>query len=748
MRNVTRFRDALTTALFVLAYIVSPCLLAMPAAGQTTRPRPPRPPRVEGQTPIGTMNGQPVTANDLIMTVNSDSPFMPPLDGSPAPALREFENRYPTNPAATPVPGPVVPPKPPAPGFSEQIRNMMRSGQEWLFQSVLNAVVKPLMPVLTFLAWIIASFVLIFAFIRRFHDNRGLGPEQLVAWAIRSIIFMVLIGASPFIIDGLTITGKFFARPIRAYNRSLVTEFDDKMKQYVKANFAVEDPNELLAERLPNGEPGLVGIIMDKESSVKDITGELNILGWDMPRMFTFMVIGQNIIKFGGLFLAIAGLFILIGLKLAAPVLTAFGFDEKFAAQIFYPFCWGVATFALAFPIVKEVTLYVCYGLGVLALSIYNGESTFSLDPATAKIITNGAYDPASSALIVTSLFFVSSLCFILVPWLSYRVLRGQVYEGVSQISMGWMLSSIGTALETYGLIAGAAINRQAENTQIQGIYNAEQAAAKKALEAANQSTEARLISSVAGVEGGLVTNLGQIRANQVTQALLAEANKNYGLASSGAATRREITGTLAEAQGTRDARTFDGNKEIELRGQGNLERFGMKTYEFTPGGSSVAGTSVPIRAGQELFDWARDAHPIQNVNKRMDSTTNANVSLQNNNTDIVAGKKVEASNTYQGEINQALESQAAHSKQAFNIGSSIASSSSRQGAGIQLSGIRRSAELERVSNRLNFEGRTEAATLNQTAATEAARLRMVSSVVTGFFRDMDRRLEEMKPKY
>ncbi len=80
---------------------------------------------------------------------------------------------------------------------------------------------------------------------------------------------MVLIGASPFIIDSLTITGKFFARPIRAYNRSLVTEFDDKMKKYVKANFAVEDPNALLAERLPNGEPGLVGIIMDKESTVK-----------------------------------------------------------------------------------------------------------------------------------------------------------------------------------------------------------------------------------------------------------------------------------------------------------------------------------------------------------------------------------------------------------------------------------------------------------------------------------------------
>lgn len=733
-----------------LALLLTPllyaCLFTTTAAGQ--RPRPPRPPRVEGQTSIGTVNGQPVTANDLILTINPDSPFMPPLDGGPAPALQQFENQYPANPAASPQPGPVLPPKPAAPGFSEQIRNLMRTGQEWLFRSVLDVIVKPLMPILTLLAWIIASFVLIVAFIRRFHDNRGLGPEQLVAWAVRSIIFMVIVGASPFIIDALTITGKFVARPVKAYNRQLVAEFDERMKQYVKANFAVEDPNELLAERLPNGEPGLVGIITDKESSVKDITGELNVLGWSLPRMFTVMVVGQNIIKFGGLFLAVAGLFILIGLKLAAPVLSAFGFDEKFAAQIFYPFCWGVATFALAFPIVKEVTLYVCYGLGLLALSIYNGETVFSLDPVTAQIITNSAYDPASSALIVTILFFVSSLCFILVPWLSYRVLRGQVYEGVSQISMGWMLSSLGTALETYGLVAGAALHRQAENTQIQGIYNAEQTAAKKALEAANQSTEARLVSSVAGVEGGLVTNLGQIRANQVTQTLMAEANKTFGLLSSSAATRREITGTLAEAQGTREARTFDGKKEVELRGQGNLERFGMKTYEFTPGGSSIAGTSVPIRTGVELYDWARDKHPIQEVNKRMDSTTRDTVALQNNNTEIVADKKIEASNTYQSDINKALEGQASQNIAAVNQGSGIAASSSRQGAGIQLSGIRRSADIERGANQLNFEGRSGAASINQTAAMEAARLRMVSTVVTGFFRDMDRRLEEMKPKY
>ncbi len=65
-----------------------------------------------------------------------------------------------------------------------------------------------------------------------------------------------------------------------------------------------------------------------------------------------------------------------------------------------------------------------------------------------------------------------------------------------------------------------------------------------------------------------------------------------------------------------------------------------------------------------------------------------------------------------------------------------------------KLTGINQSATLEKQSNQLNFEGRIEAASINQKASTEAAHLRMMSTVVTGFFRDMDRRLEEMKPKY
>ena len=89
-----------------------------------------RPPRVEGQTTVGTINGQPITGNDLILMIGSDSPFMPPLDGSPIPVLQQFENNNPVNP--NPSPTPTTTPKPVAPSFAQQIQNMMKTGQEWL----------------------------------------------------------------------------------------------------------------------------------------------------------------------------------------------------------------------------------------------------------------------------------------------------------------------------------------------------------------------------------------------------------------------------------------------------------------------------------------------------------------------------------------------------------------------------------------------------------------------------------------
>jgi hypothetical protein len=702
-------------------------------AGEMFAQRQPPQPR----TPIGEINGKQIYADDVINQINNDSPFMPALEDD---KITQDPTAMPA-PNATPVPTPA--PRPAAASFNKQIDNMMKTAKDWLFASILNTVVKPMLPYLTFFAWIIASFVLIVSFLRKFSDERGYSIEQLFRWGIRTLCFMLVIGSAPYLLDVFTLVGKQIAKPLKSANYWLVKDFDEKMKAYVKANFSVEDPNAIIVETLPNGQPGILGVINNKESSVADITADLNFLNWNMPRMFSLVVISQNIIKFGGILLALAGLFILIGLKLASPIMAALGFDDKFAAQTFYPFCWGVATFCLSYPIVKEVAMYIAYSIGIIALSIYNNEPLYSLDPNTAKIISTGNYDPGSSAAIVTFLFFIAALSYILSVVLAYKLLRGQVYESVNQVSMGWMLSAVGTALETYGLVAGAAINRQAENTQIQGIYNSEKANAKAALEAGKLQTDARRIQALSGVQGSLQTTLGQIYGNQTTNMLITNSNRTMQLQQTNAATQREIQSQRVDYADRTNRLGFDAARQKGERFIENGVNARENTLNMVPG-SGVVGTRGLAGGVAQMLGGDTTQIREQTMNMLTDEQYQLNLGQ---NTRTLTSQR-ETSEAYQDNLNASINQNADATIGAIQKGANISAGAAKQGASIQTSGINQAYGLEIKANDVTFAGRNEAALINKNSAEEAAHLRMAATVVTGFFRDMDRRLEEMKPKY
>ena len=713
-------------------------LIAGLATGTLAQRQPPN-----TRTPIGELNGKTIYADDVINQINNDSPFMPALEDD---KITQDPTATPL-PNATPVPTPV--PRPAAASFDKQIDNMMKTAKDWLFASILNTVVKPMLPYLTFFAWIIASFVLIISFLRKFSDERGYSVELLFRWGIRTLCFMLVIGSAPYLLDVFTLVGKQIAKPLKSANYWLMKDFDEKMRQYVKANFSVEDPNAIIAERLPNGEPGILGVINNKESSVADITADLNFLNWNMPRMFSLVVISQNIIKFGGILLALAGLFILIGLKLASPIMAALGFDDKFAAQTFYPFCWGVATFCLSYPIVKEIAMYIAYSIGLIALSIYNGEPLYTLDPNTAKIISTGNYDPGSSAAIVTFLFFIAALSYILSVVLAYKLLRGQVYESVNQVSMGWMLSAVGTALETYGLVAGAAINRQAENTQIQGIYNSEKTNAKAALEAGKLQTDARRIQALSGVQGSLQTTLGQIYGNQTTNMLITNSNRTMQLQQTSASTQREIGSQRIEYTDRTNRLGFETNREKGNRWVENEAQINDNILNMSPG-SGVVGTrglaGVVANGAGSSTGIPLDPSQVRQTYGNQITDEQYKLNLGQNTRTLTSNR--ENSENYQENLNASINQNADSTIGAIQKGAIISAGAAKQGAAIQTTGINQSYGLEIKANDVTFTGRNEAALINKNSAEESAHLRMAATIVTGFFRDMDRRLEEMKPKY
>ncbi len=102
----------------------------------------------------------------------------------------------------------------------------------------------------------------------------------------------------------------------------------------------------------------------------------------------------------------------------------------------------------------------------------------------------------------------------------------------------------------------------------------------------------------------------------------------------------------------------------------------------------------------------------------------------------------------YQSNMESSINQNADSTISAINQGASISAGAAKQGAATQMGGINKGYNLEIKANEVTFAGRNDAALINKNSAEDAAHLRMVSTVVTGFFRDMDRRLEEMKPKY
>jgi hypothetical protein len=298
-------------------------------------------------------------------------------------------------------------------------------------------------------------------------------------------------------------------------------------------------------------------------------------------------------------------------------------------------------------------------------------------------------------------------------------------------------------------LVAGAAINRQAENTQIQGIYNSEKVNAKAAFEAGQLQTDARKIQSIAGVQGSLQTTLGQIYGSQTTNVLIANANRTTQIQQMNAMTQRELGSQRIDFTDRTNRLGFDSQKEKSNRWVDNQAQINDNILNMTPG-SGVLGTrgfaGVVANGAGDLTGIPLD--PSQVRENFGNQVTNEQYQLnlgQNSRTLTSNRQNVE---NYQTRMESSINQNADANIAAINKSTGLSVGAAKQGAAIQTSGINQAYGLEIKANDVTFAGRNEAALINKTSAEDAAHLRMVSTVVTGFFRDMDRRLEEMKPQY
>ena len=492
--------------------------------------------------------------------------------------------------AQTPTPTPQASPQatPPADAGtpSTQLAELLIHVRE-LIPYIRRQIERPMLTKFRTLAMVLGSLVLLFSFIRVIRENDG-ATTELYYWIVRAAIFMAFFAMGPAIVSTLYKIGTTLTIPIENSIEEKRQAFNDNYYNFVHGTYIVRDDQYIFQDPiyLKPGEEPWVGPLTDGEADATKVKGIEEIQAqadklWNMDTLFFLLNIARGILQAGEVFLLLLGGFIMVGLRLASPFMVAVGIDRKLAEKITYPFVWGTIVFTLVFPVVRDVLTYIAYTVGSFGLMLFKGEPIYSIDATTASIVKSASYyDPKMIIVISLVTMTISGLMLWLSPYLAYRIATGQVFEAVSSTASGWMAAIVGSTVEYVGLKTGASLQRQAENTQTQAGWSAETTRAKGTLEVSNLGAQARKVSSMAQIQGGLQAQLGAIWGGATTGARMALATQNMTIASARAQVGDSNRQVFARRdQNIQQAKYQEGNEAIRQAGESyarNEEIFGQ----------------------------------------------------------------------------------------------------------------------------------------------------------------------------
>lgn len=655
------------------------------------------------------------------------------------------------DPSQSATPPPASTPSPPSPPWeagqpSAQMVTLMNLVRE-LVPYMRRQIEKPLLEKFSFLAMILASIVLLFSFIRTIRENDGASSE-LYYWFGRAVFCMALFAIAPAAISTLYKIGRTLTIPIEPMIEEKRTAFNDQYYAFVQGHFIIKDEKNVFIQPayIEPGEYGWVGILTDHESGdgklngLKAMEGATDMTSWSMPKLFFGLNLARGILQAGEIFLLVLSGFIMIGLRLAVPFMVAVAVDKKLAERISYPFIWGTVVFTMIFPVVRDTLTFIAYTVGSFGLSLYDGAAPYTIDERTSQIIKNNAYDPTLIIIVTLCIMLINGMMLWLSPYLAYRIATGQLFEAVSSTASGWMAAIIGSAVEFTGLKTGAALQRQAENTQTQGGYQAEMTRAKGSLDASNLGANARQISGHANIEGNRQATLAAIAGGAQTARGMAQSSANFTVAAT-------------------HAQVADTNRQMWARANQANTQTGISR-----GAESVRIASEARARKQEIWGGATTAIPYAGtgvinplfgnvaVGNRTRNLNRANNEFSTNtiqNETATANTVQKSQFTYQSDMETATKAQLDGNVSAINAGAGTAAGGANRGAAISKAGIDQAYSLEVQANQVQFGSTTTAAGQIKDANLEAAHLREISTIVSGVARDMDRRIEEgMRQRY
>jgi hypothetical protein len=633
-----------------------------------------------------------------------------------------------------------------------------------------NEIEGPLLPWLENLSWWLAVLVIIFGFARLWRENAGAGAD-LFWWFGRVAIIFALAGSGPAIVSKLDAIGQEIAWGGSGNSNSVLyrfynnhrNSFEEGYRRFTKGHFTVEPTGENLKPP-PGGGEAVLGVIRDVVASPKDVNNKFETLSHDMPMLFSILSFARGILAFGDLYLLVLGGFLMIAVRLAAPVMIALAIDRNLANKISYPFLWGTIVLTLIWPVVAQLIRAFAYMGGNLAMSLDASDVVYQWDSQTmSEIMTSGA-EPYYTVIIAVVIMTIAGLSLWMSPVIAYKVAMGQVYESVSSTVSSWAGALVGAGIEFYSSALAASISNQAERTQAQGQFVSELTRAGTAYDVGRLNALSNRIRGVTGIEGNRISSVEGIYGGLTRATGAINIEKQYANETAGALAKlntNDISTRNQQAIGDLNADRRQQSANIETnRAADTLHFAGGKIIKGTEwaggaartmlgdaqsGKQTLAGRAAGsvIEIGGGAIGLGMQYRSIQNRAAGQQSALNEAFGTRIANQESASRSLVQNQEGYLREIVVANQRRAQGLTAAEIAGANQAVAGANSGAAVAKGGVNQGYRLDLQANRMTYDGAVKAATQVRDASFEAARLRALSTVVSAVGHNVARDMEQ-----
>jgi hypothetical protein len=623
----------------------------------------------------------------------------------------------------TPIPSP-APANPPGSGLSDIFRVLIGHAGA-LIPLLQNEIEGPLMPWLEKLSWTLAALVIMFGFARLWRENAGAGVD-VFWWFGRVGIIFALMGTGPTIINTLDTIGQEIAwggsnrngdtAVLHRFYDNQRKAFEEGYRRFTKGHFTVEPTGENLKPP-PGGEEAVLGVLLDVVSSPQGINNKFESLSHNMPFLFSLLSFARGILAFGDLWLLLLGGFLMIAVRLAAPVMIALAIDRNLAQKISYPFTWGVVVLTLVWPVVSQLIRGLAYMGGNLAMSLGRNDAVYQWNPQTMQEIMTSGAEPYHTVILAVLIMAIAGLSLWASPLIAYRVASGQIYESVSSTISGWMGAIVGAGVEFYSASAAAQISRQAEQMQALGVFGAEMMRAESGKEAGALGIRARQSEKLAQLFAQRDQQIGLTKAGRDFQNHAAYQQYLHTY-------RTMMAGRTKENNDNRVA----GHQQREMQKWGAIgEAFSIGGRNMNPlgrGGNKIgdgAFIGLTLQHGGNLIRWAGQGHAVIKG----------------------AGERTKNIEEYYNDMNK---SWGTYTQNMYGLHGDFADAqmgAAKAYANQTAGGINQAAALERQANLVTYEGAVGAAKEVRDASVQAAQLRAVTAVMSAMGHNIARSAEQ-----